>query len=252
MPKYQIPDVSFVKKLTSNEWASKVIPISNTKQQHPKNIKQLPPHEQKDSLCTPSDCFENVESSSDVMNINNNKNNNKKYFKVLLISVGVLLILGVLASVVMGIYALVYINKTTVASTTVTTSTTSTTTTFLPPQCYSYTIINDTTRLITAGNGYASDYGLFSTGTLVRFFGAGGTQIATFPPGGYHCTATYTGWYAGALPSFSNTVTGIMCYTPGSSSCTLYNTISVTNCGTFYVYNLIDPPNYSYIRYCTV
>ncbi|CAF1112355.1 unnamed protein product [Adineta steineri] len=251
MPKYQVPDVSFVKKLTSNEWVSKVIPISNTKQQHPKNIKQLPPHEQKDSLCTPSDCFENVESSSDVMNINNNKNN-KRRFKVLLISVGVLLILGVLASVVMGIYAMVYIAKTTVASTTVTTSTTSTTTTFLPPQCYSYITINDTTRLITAGSGSTSDYGLFSTGTLVRFLGAGGTQIATSPPGVFHCATYYTGWYAGALPSLSNTVSGIMCYTDNSSPCIYYNTISVTNCDTFYVYNLTDPPNSNYMRYCTV
>ncbi|CAF1235076.1 unnamed protein product [Adineta steineri] len=227
---------------------------SNTKQQHPKNIKQLPPnHEQQDSLGIPSNCSANVESSSNMTTTNNNKNNNKKYFKVLLISFGVLLILGVLACVVMGIYALVYINKTTVASTTVTTSTTSTTTTFLPPQCYSYMIINDTTRLITAGSGSATDYGLFSTSTLVRFFGAGGTQIATSPTGGYHCGSTYNGWYAGALPSFSNTVSGIMCYTDNSSPCTYYNTILVTNCDSFYVYDLINPPNnFNDMRYCTV
>ncbi|CAF3661372.1 unnamed protein product, partial [Adineta steineri] len=229
-----------------------VAAINITKPQHPKIIKQLPPNEQNDSLSILSDCPENVESPSNVMNINNSQNNNKKYFKVLLISVGVLLILGILASVAMGIYALVYITRTTVTSTTMTTTTTTTTTTTsTAAQCYSYTTMNDVTRLATAGSGYTSDYSLFSTGTWIRFSGAGGTQITTSSPGQYHCTAQYTGWYSGSLPSSGETVNGTVCYTYSASSCYYANIISVTNCGSFYVYDLVNP-SISYMRYCTV
>ncbi|CAF4081479.1 unnamed protein product [Adineta steineri] len=252
MVKHQFPQVFFVPKPTLNEWASKVTLINNPKQQNPKNIKQLLPNEQNDSLCILSDCPENVESPSNVMNINNNQNKNKKYFKVLLISVGVLLILGILASVAMGIYALVYITRTTVTSTTMTTTTTTTTTTTsTAAQCYSYTTMNDVTRLATAGSGSTTDYGLFSTGTWVRFSGAGGTQITTSSPGLYRCTTYYSGWYSGSLPSSGETVNGTVCYTYSSSSCYYANIISVTNCGSFYVYDLVNPP-VSNSRYCTV
>ncbi|CAF1082855.1 unnamed protein product, partial [Adineta steineri] len=126
-----------------------------------------------------------------------------------------------------------------------------TTTTSTAAQCYSYTTINDVTRLATAGSGSTTDYGLFSTGTWVRFSGAGGTQITTSSPGLYHCTTYYSGWYSGSLPSSGETVNGTVCYTYSSSSCYYANIISVTNCGSFYVYDLVNPP-VSNSRYCTV
>ena len=144
-----------------------------------------------------------------------------------------------------------------VASTTTTTSVTTTTTSttiaaVLPGQCFSYAVYTDPTRLATAAGGGVSDISSFTTATTwVRFVGAGGTVMATSPPSYNRCGAFYSGWYIDALPETGSTAVGTVCYVYSTYTCYFYNLIAVTNCGSFYVYGLVDPP-VANTRYCTV
>jgi hypothetical protein len=132
-----------------------------------------------------------------------------------------------------------------------TTTTTTTTAANLPSQCSAYTFINDVTRLATAPGGSANDQTYFSgTYTWYRFYGSGGTQIVTSAPVYSSCGGYYPGWYTGAMPTYGNTVTGTVCYV-NANICFTWNMILVTNCGSYYVYGLIDP-GVNYGRYCTV
>jgi hypothetical protein len=121
-----------------------------------------------------------------------------------------------------------------------------------PSQCINYETINDPTRNIQQTTGSNSDQTLFSSGARwVRFIGEGGTQIPTSSVPIYRCGTSASGWYSGAMPSGSDTtVNGTVCYTWSSNSCAYSNEIQVTNCGSYYVYNL-PPPSISGLRYCT-
>ena len=132
-------------------------------------------------------------------------------------------------------------------------TTTTTTTAVLPIQCSSYSFVNDPTRLATAAGGSASDISMFSsTYVWYRFYGSGGTQIVTTTPAINRCGTVYPGWYASAMPNYGDTVIGTVCYAISSTSiCRYSNLVLVTNCGSYYVYGLIDPPAVS-TRYCTV
>lgn len=126
----------------------------------------------------------------------------------------------------------------------------STTTTTLPNQCYSYTFINDATRLTTSGLGSGCD-NAFSTLTWVRFAGSGGTKIADSPPSMYSCGTYYPGWYTGSQPADSFTSTGAVCFVYSNYTCMWASGIYITNCGSYYVYGLTNVPG-CYMRYCTV
>ena len=132
---------------------------------------------------------------------------------------------------------------------TTTTTTTTTTSITLPAQCFSYTTNSDPTRLATYTSGSQMDNWLGTTTTWVRFTGLAGTEIVTWSPGGYNCDTIYTGWYVSTMPSLGSTVSGIVCYSYITGICPLFNTIYVTNCGSFYVYGLVNPPTVA--RYCT-
>ncbi|CAF1387864.1 unnamed protein product [Adineta steineri] len=85
----------------------------------------------------------------------------------------------------------------------------------------------------------------------VRFVGVGGTQIPTIPVAPYRCGTNVPGWYSGQMPiSVDTTTNGTVCYTWVSGNCSFSNSISVTNCGSYYVYQLGAPPGCDY-RYCT-
>lgn len=139
--------------------------------------------------------------------------------------------------------------STTSTSTSTSTTTTSTTTT-LPIECYSYTFINDVTRLTTSGLGSGCDNS-FSTLTWVRFAGSGGSQLTTSPPTTYSCGTYYPGWYTGQMPARSMTATGAVCFVYLSYTCMWATGIYVTNCDTYYVYGLTNVPG-CYMRYCTI
>jgi hypothetical protein len=90
-------------------------------------------------------------------------------------------------------------------------------------------------------------------GTYVwyRFYGSGGTQIVTSAPAYNRCGGTYSGWFSSTMPTSGNTMIGTVCYVSGTNICVYQNTILVTNCGSYYVYGLINSPAL-YARYCTV
>ncbi|CAF4323525.1 unnamed protein product, partial [Adineta steineri] len=125
-------------------------------------------------------------------------------------------------------------------------------TSVVSPQCYNYTLINDPTRSVNVTTGSTCDQSLFNSSAMwVRFVGVGGTQIPTSPVGISRCGTSATGWYSGQMPTGVNTtINGTVCYNYASNNCHWSNSISVTNCGSYYVYELSAPPDCD-LRYCT-
>ena len=112
--------------------------------------------------------------------------------------------------------------------------------------------ISDATRLITSGSGGACDQTIFTSDVKwVRFTSPGGTQLATSPPGHLQCGTHATGWYNGTWPILGSIVNGTVCYDHTGDSCSWRNTIQVVNCGLFFIFGLVSPPE-CYLRYCTV
>jgi hypothetical protein len=128
--------------------------------------------------------------------------------------------------------------------------------TITPPQCLNYTLDIDQTRNTdyTASIGFCDNISPFNNATPIwfRFQSPAGIVVANAPVPPYHCGAVATGWYAGQYPiSDFTTATSIVCYYYSTKTCTACNLISVTNCQTFYVFLLPEPPSCNY-RYCTL
>lgn len=122
----------------------------------------------------------------------------------------------------------------------------------LPSQCSNYTTIDDPTRNVNEDRGNNNDRDHFTSGPIwVRFVGTGGTQIPTSAAAMYRCGTSVAGWYSGEMPTVpSTTVSGNVCYTWVSGNCSYRTKISVTNCGSYYVYHLNSPLSGG-LRYCT-
>ncbi|CAF4450355.1 unnamed protein product, partial [Adineta steineri] len=113
--------------------------------------------------------------------------------------------------------------------------------------------INDPTRTVNVTTGSSTcDQSLFSSGTRwVRFVGVGGTQIPTSPVAMDRCNASATGWYSGQMPvGVDTTINGTVCFNFAPHNCYWNSSIAVTNCGSYYVYQLDAPPTCD-LRYCT-
>ncbi|CAF1444308.1 unnamed protein product, partial [Didymodactylos carnosus] len=114
----------------------------------------------------------------------------------------------------------------------ITTTTIKTITVSLPYQCSSYITINDSTHNVAYGGG-------------------AGTIIVKSAPSINHCGTAAPGWYSGIYPSaIGSTTTGMVCYNANNNTCKWNNSISITNCTTFYVFALFAPPTCN-LRYCT-
>ncbi len=124
----------------------------------------------------------------------------------------------------------------------------------LSPQCYNYTTVDDPTRSsnFTQTSAKQCDQTFVGSGSKwVRFTGTGGTQIPTSPVGVNRCGTDATGWYSGAMPNaLDETTDGTVCFEWDSNTCNWNTNIQVTNCGSYYVYNLARPA-YCNVRYCT-
>ena len=121
----------------------------------------------------------------------------------------------------------------------------------LPAECYTYTPTNDLTRLSTYTGGLGDDAVSFTiAGVEYRFVGSSGTNLAQSATSLYGCGGYYTGWYSGTMPTYGNTVSGTVCFVM-SSNCTYISMISLTNCGSYNVYDLAPAP-ITYGRYCTI
>lgn len=122
----------------------------------------------------------------------------------------------------------------------------------LPSQCFSYTINNNESRNINAPGGNNSCDLIFLSGSVwIHFTGDSGTELARSPTRSNRCGAQVTGWYADRMPAITETIAdGKVCFSWLSGDCQWSNTIGVTNCGSFYVYQLKVPPVCA-ARYCT-
>jgi hypothetical protein len=127
----------------------------------------------------------------------------------------------------------------------------------LPSACSAYTTLNDPTRSVNAP-GYAlgcDNTSPFINRTFpvwIRFIGTGGTTLPLTTPGLNICGSQGTGWYYGAMPTSTGAiVNGTACFTWTTSVCGFSASISVANCGSFYIY-LLPPPPICMARYCTI
>ena len=121
-----------------------------------------------------------------------------------------------------------------------------------PEQCSVYKLITDATRRMSNNGSFICDQGQFGSGTWVRFDSPAGAIMPTSPVSIYMCNTHAPGWYKGDYPvGTGSSTSGTVCYNWAGNTCLWSNAITVTNCGSFYVFYLIDPP-YCNLRYCTV
>ncbi|XP_015753091.1 PREDICTED: uncharacterized protein LOC107332854 isoform X1 [Acropora digitifera] len=121
-------------------------------------------------------------------------------------------------------------------------------------ECYKYTSLNESNRAMTYAKRSLSGLSDSKLSGWYRFNGGAGTQMAEVCPKMYSCSANSSGWLNGTHPSVAEgIVKRKVCFLQRASQffndcCNHSRTISVRNCGAFYVYGL-DPPDY-YSRYC--
>ncbi|CAF0853859.1 unnamed protein product [Rotaria sp. Silwood1] len=147
----------------------------------------------------------------------------------------------------LGFFSIIATNSTTSSSSSGT----------LPSACSNYTTLDDPTRNIAAA-GYAlgcDTTSPFINRTMpvwIRFIGTGGSTLPLATPGMNLCGSEGTGWYDGTMPSSTGEIiNGTACFTWYNSVCRFSSSISVANCGSFYIYNLPPPPA-CMLRYCTI
>ncbi|CAF3424622.1 unnamed protein product [Rotaria sp. Silwood1] len=147
----------------------------------------------------------------------------------------------------LGFFSIIATNSTTSSSSSGT----------LPSACSNYTTLDDPTRNVAAA-GYAlgcDTTSPFINRTMpvwIRFIGTGGSTLPLATPGMNLCGSEGTGWYDGTMPSSTGEIiNGTACFTWYNSVCRFSSSISVANCGSFYIYNLPPPPA-CMLRYCTI
>lgn len=121
-----------------------------------------------------------------------------------------------------------------------------------PEECLAFKTNTDATRRTSYNGSVVCDQGKFGLGTWVRFDSPAGATIPTSPVSTYMCGTHAPGWFKGSYPvGTGSSTSGTVCYNWNGNDCYWSNTITVTNCGSFYVFNLVDPPQ-CHLRYCTV
>ena len=128
--------------------------------------------------------------------------------------------------------------------------------------CNNYTVLSEADRaqghLVINTRSYRCDRDDLVPGWY-RFQGAAGDRMADKCVPVNHCGTHYPGWLNGIHPTVSEgVVTRRVCYpynyygwnwNPSRYCCHWSNNIRVRNCGAFFVYELLKPPNYD-SRYC--
>ena len=118
----------------------------------------------------------------------------------------------------------------------------------MPSECSAYSTLSDSNRNVASGdNTILCDSGL-STGWY-RFTGSAGTQMPEYVVPSYSCATHASGWLNGAHPAAGVSTGATVCYNWSGNSCSWSTSITVTNCGFYYVYYLSAPPACS-LRYC--
>ena len=80
--------------------------------------------------------------------------------------------------------------------------------------------------------------------------GAAGTEMPTTRVPAYRCGTDWSGWLGGSHPTVEDgKVQRTVCFSDRSNGCKSSNTISVKNCGSYYIYKLLKPLKCN-ARYC--
>ena len=81
--------------------------------------------------------------------------------------------------------------------------------------------------------------------------GEAGTRITEKSPGNGHCGTAASGWMRGVHPSTpGDQAVFTVCFEDFGNDCVWFvNSITVINCGDFYLYDLPEPPRNT-LRYC--
>ncbi|MFT5454204.1 MAG: hypothetical protein ACI9K2_000680 [Myxococcota bacterium] len=111
------------------------------------------------------------------------------------------------------------------------------------PECSAYTDMTDAFRNVTwvydfarCDNALRADW--------YRFGGDAGNWALDYAPGDFSCGTHASGWIDGHPAFIGDTTTQTVCYdwSGPAGDCTWSHSIDVTNCGDFYVYNMIPTP----------
>ncbi|CAF3647371.1 unnamed protein product [Adineta steineri] len=210
-------------------------------------------------------------SAQETISLKSPKTNTRSYLIILVVILIIITLLSIVALVI-GIYSLALATKNSATNTVASTTTVNTATssavcsstpitsyqysTATPFQCLNYTNNTDKTRNIAYTSSINNcDNALpfvNTTSVWIRFRDDAGTLIANSPVPPNSCGSVATGWYAGQYPSAAfTTATSIVCFFVTTNTCSACNSISITNCQTFYVFLLPVTPYCNY-RYCTL
>ncbi|CAH3115354.1 unnamed protein product, partial [Porites lobata] len=123
-------------------------------------------------------------------------------------------------------------------------------------ECFTYTFLNESDRARTFRNtswAWSSLYDLKLDGWY-RFGGGAGDQMADSCVPYRHCRAQRPGWLNGSHPTVADgAVNRFVCFSSLSDCCQFSTSITVRNCGGFFVYKLKRAPvcvPMSIARYC--
>ena len=117
-------------------------------------------------------------------------------------------------------------------------------------ECQNYVSLNSADRKVT----YTSYHGYCDSRIgpgWFRFEGSAGTRMATSCPPYYRCGTQATGWMTSGHPTVADgQVSRRACFHWTSSCCQCPITITVRNCGSYYVYYLNHISCGCNIRFC--
>ncbi|XP_068703626.1 uncharacterized protein [Montipora foliosa] len=115
-------------------------------------------------------------------------------------------------------------------------------------ECRNYNTLSSFDRKVTYYNSAHCDKRIGPA--WYRFQGAAGTRMPTTCPPTNRCNSHAPGWLNGGHPSVADgRVRKTVCFHYSSRCCNWATTITVRNCGSFYVYYLNSTPGCS-LRYC--
>lgn len=120
---------------------------------------------------------------------------------------------------------------------------------FLGIECEIYTALTNADRKISYQEDSTGLKDHFGPGWY-RFQGAAGKRMASSCPPVYRCNTSAPGWLNGTHPTVADgQVTRQVCFSWTRSYCQGTINIKVRNCGSFYVYYLLNPSGTT--RYCS-
>ena len=123
---------------------------------------------------------------------------------------------------------------------------------FLADPCYNYRNLSEANRKIsyvTPISGPELCDNSLPEGWY-RFVGAAGTKMPTTRVPAYRCGTNWSGWLDGAHPTVEDDeVSRRVCFSDRSTGCKSLTNILVKNCGSFFIYKLVQTSKCP-LRYC--